>query len=98
MTATEEAGAERAAFERMTMLELAQALRWRNTRPELAASTAALIDVIRERCGYPAGRVACRFCGDHAQTYEEGGVVLMVSHRDPGQYPQWCDGSDVPVT
>jgi hypothetical protein len=98
MSTGERTGTERVAFERMTMLELAQALRWRSAKPEAAISRSELIDVIRERSGYPAGRVDCRFCGRHVDTYEEGGVVLMVSHRDFARFPEWCrDGSDVPA-
>ena len=40
-------------------------------------------------------RVECRFCGTDVDIYEEDGAVFMVSHRDYGRFPDWCDGSDV---
>jgi hypothetical protein len=83
----------------LSMPELAAALRRMNAEPQVrAAERAMLIDVIREMCGYAAGRVDCRFCGGHVDTYEENGAVLTVSHRDFARFPEWCqDGSDVPA-
>lgn len=42
-------------------------------------------------------RVNCPNCGAYTDTYTDGNLILVVSHRDPARWPEWCKASDTPV-
>lgn len=42
-------------------------------------------------------RVNCPDCGSYTDTCEQGVLIVVVSHRNPARWPDWCKGSDFPV-